>query len=932
MTGESRPGARHSTTAESREAPTVFLCHSAQDRALASGLKAALLERGIRDVWYDEEDVQYADHWTEAVLPAIVRQDVFLYLSSDAALRSSACQLELAHASDSGKRIVVAVLEACALVGRVAEAVRVPLGAHPTDPELDHLFELVVLDAAFAQVHSALEFQAAQWQQGFGALPAWGAALRAAGTLRRLERRSLPPQPTGRMRRFVEAGVRRTVFQIAGLLMACVGALVIVAYLWREVRDAAEKRRLDSADLLAAGAQRYLPSQPDRAALLAVAAWRLGPEAPAVLAALHDVVSLPIARYLRPTERLGETTDRWIADLVMWRDTAVVLDASGVQLDPPDGGRSARIELGDGARVRASRLSSVDQRGQLVVAFDREASDGLCFQRVDLNDRVRVGVPSCTQIESTAAVARAGAAELVYADGAAAWRVRPAEAGVATEPAALPSCPGVPDEVGALAWNDVTARWAVACERPPRVCIGRFGTGVAPVCSEPLLGPAEVLAWRPDGGAIAARIRDQGTTRLAILDVGPVGPPVARLTMHAAFDIEARLPIVYSLDGTTLFVGDVRGRIGRYETKYGQPRGSPWPAHGFAVTVLDRAQNGELVSAGGDGSVVRWRIGRPPVLARRLHEGVDSFDWQSEPWGLALATDDQVRVEREPLHSVCSWTSRAPVRGVALGEESTLGWTADGVVRIAPDCSVETVYERAPDEAAVAWAGWGLSSKIRVLSKSGSLREGKAATTLRRIADGVDWAAGDASSELTGRGRSLEIHTSTDTTKIENVGIPRAWIASRSLLASGGDQVDIELRSSAEGLTRVCRHPATLGEMLEIWPSFDDLHASADGRRIAAALDSAGVLVCDTDTATPIFSARFEDGFANARQVRLAVDGRAALVLLDRELWQIDLRGDTAAAALCTMANRSFTREESEAAFGSGPRIEPCTSGRDPAR
>jgi WD40 repeat protein/serine/threonine protein kinase len=127
-----------------------------------------------------------------------------------------------------------------------------------------------------------------------------------------------------------------------------------------------------------------------------------------------------------------------------------------------------------------------------------------------------------------------------------------------------------------------------------------------PVCGEPLSpprmhdGPVRSLAFARDSMAVASGSEDQ-TARLWDAATGlPRGEP-----MHHQGPVTR---VVFSPDGSTLLTASLDGRVRRWDAVTGQLRGQPME-HGGPVLTMAITPNGQTIASGGHrGSLILWDV------------------------------------------------------------------------------------------------------------------------------------------------------------------------------------------------------------------------------------------------------------------------------------------------------------------------------------
>ena len=144
----------------------VFISYAVANRDLAMRIHEALESAG-QSVWIDSEDIRYAENWKEAVLPAIDRAPVILFITSKASTSSKNCLDELEYAVKLGKRIIPVVAERVD-ADAVPDALRERVRRDFRDPENFHdellkLIQDITSEPKYVQLHTHLATRAARW-------------------------------------------------------------------------------------------------------------------------------------------------------------------------------------------------------------------------------------------------------------------------------------------------------------------------------------------------------------------------------------------------------------------------------------------------------------------------------------------------------------------------------------------------------------------------------------------------------------------------------------------------------------------------------------------------------------------------------------------------------------------------------------------------
>jgi WD40 repeat protein len=261
--------------------PDVFISYSRHDETFVERLRTSLADSG-KDVWVDREDIGPAVEWRREIELGIEGSDIFAFVISPDALRSEACERELAHAVAKQKRIVP-------LLRHEPDGLPVPddLGSRNyvmfrTEEEYAPGFAalLAAIDdlPEWAREHTRLLERAEEWEHGGrenGALLR-GEDLREAEAWLREQAAHKEPQPTPLQAEYIlasrKAATRRQwIGAAAAIAGVAIVAIAIVAVLQRRdaQRDREQQERIAQSRGLASAADLQLPIDPELSILLA---------------------------------------------------------------------------------------------------------------------------------------------------------------------------------------------------------------------------------------------------------------------------------------------------------------------------------------------------------------------------------------------------------------------------------------------------------------------------------------------------------------------------------------------------------------------------------------------------------------------------------------------------------------------------------------
>ncbi len=143
----------------------IFVCYCSEDRVFVDRLQAAVARHALNF------DLDTADTLPETYA-AIDSADVFVALVSPAAMASEMCQLQIAHASQRGKRLVPVICHEVAVESVPAELASLNWVFVYDDDSADNSFDSVInainLDLEWLHAHTRLLGRALEWQRSGG--------------------------------------------------------------------------------------------------------------------------------------------------------------------------------------------------------------------------------------------------------------------------------------------------------------------------------------------------------------------------------------------------------------------------------------------------------------------------------------------------------------------------------------------------------------------------------------------------------------------------------------------------------------------------------------------------------------------------------------------------------------------------------------------
>ena len=257
----------------------AFISYSHQDREFALRLRNALTSRG-KTVWLDEAAIHGGADWHAALLRAIERSYVFVFLVSPASVASEQCAAEVDHAVRLGKRILpvravpTPIQELPAVV-----AARQLIPARETfaadfDRSLDTLLTEIEIDRDWVSEHTEWGEKAIEWDRGRRD-PSYllsGSELELAESWRR-RAAGKRPEPSELQSEYIDVSrqaatrrLRRT-RGFVSIALAVAVALAVLALIQRQA--AVTQSQIAGSGQLAANAVLQLGADPQLSLLLA---------------------------------------------------------------------------------------------------------------------------------------------------------------------------------------------------------------------------------------------------------------------------------------------------------------------------------------------------------------------------------------------------------------------------------------------------------------------------------------------------------------------------------------------------------------------------------------------------------------------------------------------------------------------------------------
>lgn len=663
----------------------VFISYSHVDREFVRHLNDALVASG-HQTWVDWEGLPPTSEWLKEIYANIVATDAFLFVLSPDSIDSDICQLELAHAVASKKRIVPVLrrdVEPAKLPPSLAAIQWISFREDESfDAALKTLGSALDTDLAFVKLSARLLVRATDWQdrdrdRGFalhGSELTDAERWLAASAERSVGATPLHVQYITASRRL--AGRRRTqlltsILGVSLVLLTLVSALTVNIY--QSSQAIAARNRVLQAEATAGRARDFLAQGAlDQATLLSVAALKEDNE---FLTRNTLLDTLEYAPYVETVLQGSLTSSSLFLN-------AVSFDMSGQELLAADSGghvtlwdaatHRVRLRLDTGFEVQFRAALSPD--GRLIAT--RGPAHGLNLWDASTGQHLARLTAKAFAFGGPLRFARGGSI-LVSTDCAdsacteaqlSLWDV-PSHVLVAARPLGL-------DQVSALTVNSSgTVVALVTCPTANSVPNCSVATirlwSIATqqdVASTDIsgIGLAVDVAFSPDDKTLAVGgcgASSCTTGQVVLYDAATLRSTRARL-IEPASSVNA---VAFSLDGASLLTG---GFTGIHIWDLAQPTAPPvvWQGHSYPVTSIAINPTGRGVATIGDGRVLLWRF--TAFSAASLPPGLASgstFAVEFSPDGRQFATGT-------PDGSVILWNSETGARLKVLhGAASTPG-------------------------------------------------------------------------------------------------------------------------------------------------------------------------------------------------------------------------------------------------------------------
>lgn len=648
----------------------VFLSYARADQAFVRRLAQELTDAG-RDVWVDVEDIPLSAEWMAEIRAAVDAAEAFCFVLTPDSAASEVCRQELAHAVDSGKRIVPVLhreVDPAAVPGEVAARNWV-LYRDEDDPEAARAGLLAALDTDldWLRAHTRLVVRAREWDERgrSRSLTLRGDDLdRAEAALAASAGHDPPPTPL-QIAYVTES--RRATNRAQRLRLSAVGVALVVSLALTAVavvarNRAAHERDVARAQSLAAAARAELDVDPELSVILAAEAYRRQATAEA-----EEVLRESLSQS-QVEHTLDQGDEPVVGVAYLDDDRAVTGTADGwVRVWDLDAGEATtELEVGDDLAALATGPD-----GRLLVAGGTDERATVW----DLGSGRLLGSVDGHEGGVTAAA--------VSPDGRLAATAAGSGAVVVWEPATgrvVTRLEGHRSAVNGLAFNPFS-RYLASAGDDQTVRIWDLGTRRATAVLQDPAGPVSAVAFTPGGisvvevGPFTAGFEIDVASG-EVVDAAPNSDPAADLAVGAdgrlvylagtdgvvriwdrtAFRIVGELrglgrdltAVALSPDGRTVLTGggDGLSRVfdpGRLE-EYGGAGGA------FRAVVDGDAER--VVTAGYDGVARVWdrasgevlaELG-PPLGVDQLEDSIRDLALSPDGGRVAVAAGERVRV------------------------------------------------------------------------------------------------------------------------------------------------------------------------------------------------------------------------------------------------------------------------------------------------
>jgi hypothetical protein len=151
--------------------PDVFISYSRRDKAFVQQLHQAL-EKAKRNVWIDWQDIPPTADWWDEIRAGIDSADSFAFVISPRSADSDVCYQEVAHAVESGKRIIPLLHEEItdpALQGKLHPVISTHnwliFAERGFDGAFAQLLKTLDTDLEYVREHTRLLTRAREWDK-----------------------------------------------------------------------------------------------------------------------------------------------------------------------------------------------------------------------------------------------------------------------------------------------------------------------------------------------------------------------------------------------------------------------------------------------------------------------------------------------------------------------------------------------------------------------------------------------------------------------------------------------------------------------------------------------------------------------------------------------------------------------------------------------
>lgn len=607
----------------------AFVSYSRVDSEHAEWLVEGTKARG-RMLWIDSDGIPPGAPWRRELGSAIEAALSFVCILSPHWLRSHECRLEYDRAFALGKRIIpVLVTETESIPPAIASLNWIDAREASKDEVVDSLLQAIDTDYERVKEHTNYLARALRWSESGEdrSLLLRGTELVSAENW--IGRAGAQPEATPLQRRYVATGRedehRRKRRRNVSVAVAAVVSVVLAAVAVLQIQARNASRRQSQSRAIAAGALTQLATDPQRALLLAQAAWQTSPTTQALNAMQQAVAASRV--------RLDITGLPPAANGVGWQadDQTVIAAGGSGQLrawSAIDGRSRGQIKIGQGGVVGFSH----DRGGDLGVAATTGGQAVLWSVLPPSRRLMKVMQLAGSGVTNVAISANARMVAVRRRDGSLSVWKPPASAprtlrlGSAGSLGCLAVSPSGDRVVIGNNDGSVTL-WQLA--RTPRE-IARYATP-ATECLFDSSG-SYVVTGGEDGSTDVRRVSDGGV-RLHIdhvLDaaIAPGGRFLATTDIDGDVQLHdlargtltvlqrrgaIEMAVAFSDDGTQLAIGGSDG-IARVSRLNGRGHGIELRGATQRIASLSFSHDGKFLLTGdGSGAVIKWALPSPPI-------------------------------------------------------------------------------------------------------------------------------------------------------------------------------------------------------------------------------------------------------------------------------------------------------------------------------